>query len=674
MKSNTAIILAGLLPYFFGAVCGRGGTFEDNFDDCSLHSWWWRPSASGGSIIDETSGRIEMTQGSSDSAALHFRWPVEGDFTVEVDYELLNWPTPNTQSVALVVRDLLSNHVASIARVGQTDFGGDGYVSFTVDMGLSVSTPDTSGTLFMSRAGNVITTNLHSAPGHTTGPVLISLEFGSHGPSAGARIAFDDFVLIAPDMPELVPCQDNPGAVELDPSWINVWADEDTIDNRNPAVAYNPLHDEYLVVWENHRANMVDIHARRVAGSGDVLSWFSIATNPGKTNDQPVVAYSPAQDEYLVAYIYHYSGSDYDVWARRVAWDGSWMSAEFPIDQSGDLQWNPSLAYNEWGDEYLLVYENWWSGGTRDIVGKRLGSNGVLLTTRSIAGGTDFTRGFPAAAWNEARNQYLVAYTRNIGTNGDVFCRLLSAETAVLTVETSVCSDSYDQDFVSIAAGPDEYLAVWEDGVWGTDGYNIYARRIAGDGTPLGSPGGFPIARGNESLHVDPDVAFAPGGNGYLVAWRHFSPMASGQDVFARWVLRGEDAAFGGEFPVDATSQSQAKPAVAASPWGRYLVVEEDGWPGPDLEIRGRFLSPQLLIIAGTGKAQPQNAPGFWWHDWGCGWMYTVEAKNAWADAWSEVSGHWPTRASEWIDLSAVEGAAPQRLYRVRAHWSPPPQ
>ena len=90
-------------------------------------------------------------------------------------------------------------------------------------------------------------------------------------------------------------------------------------DRHVPAIAYNWLHNEYLVVWHNvwpsgHR----DIYARRVSDSGQLLSWFSISAGP---NDraQPAVAYNAINDEYLVVWMYNANGdgSTYEIWGTH---------------------------------------------------------------------------------------------------------------------------------------------------------------------------------------------------------------------------------------------------------------------------------------------------------------------------------------------------------------------
>jgi hypothetical protein len=44
------------------------------------------------------------------------------------------------------------------------------------------------------------------------------------------------------------------------------------LDNEQhlPAVAYNPIHDEYLVVWQNRWGANQDIYAQRLNGRGEL--------------------------------------------------------------------------------------------------------------------------------------------------------------------------------------------------------------------------------------------------------------------------------------------------------------------------------------------------------------------------------------------------------------------
>ena len=103
----------------------------------------------------------------------------------------------------------------------------------------------------------------------------------------------------------------------------------DTSDEHTPAVAYNYVHKEYLVVWDNEwPGGSRDIYARRVSEGGQILSWFAITT--GANNRlRPAVAYNAANNEYLVVWMYEVSSNVYEIWGRIIPWNGPGTNAEF---------------------------------------------------------------------------------------------------------------------------------------------------------------------------------------------------------------------------------------------------------------------------------------------------------------------------------------------------------
>lgn len=375
--------------------------------------------------------------------------------------------------------------------------------------------------------------------------------------------------------------------------FIHIWTG-DGVDNRMPAVAYNSNHDEYLVVWENDRGATRDIYARRVAGDGTIKSWFTIVSDANKWNWQPDVVYNPVEDEYLIVYTYQVSTSDYDIWARRVKWDGSWMSAEYAINQDSSKQWEPAVAYNSQNNEYLVVYENYWSGTMRDIAAQRVAADGTLLSWRNIASAANKIRRLPDVAYNAARNEYLIAYTFQHPTDGDILGKISSANMGTLGSEINIVDNTNDQDGVALTAAAGEYFAVWNDGT-PTHG-TIYGRRINGTGAlqPF-----IPIADHSGKNDVEPDVAFGPA-YGYLVVWRHM-PSLTEWDVYGRFVKVGQNSAAGGEFVIDDEGGTDQKsPATACAGTGQCLVVEEDNssMGGPvDYEIRGRFIESYSIFL-----------------------------------------------------------------------------
>ncbi|MBN2113194.1 MAG: hypothetical protein JW785_03605 [Acidimicrobiia bacterium] len=92
------------------------------------------------------------------------------------------------------------------------------------------------------------------------------------------------------------------------------------------AVAYNPAADRYLVAWADKRSYATrgyDIYARRLSGTGaPVTGDFRVTGNGGVADEEwPAIAYNPTADQYLVVW------QDYraettrgtDIFGRRVA-------------------------------------------------------------------------------------------------------------------------------------------------------------------------------------------------------------------------------------------------------------------------------------------------------------------------------------------------------------------
>jgi hypothetical protein len=381
------------------------------------------------------------------------------------------------------------------------------------------------------------------------------------------------------------------------PSWVPPMSGYldiflDNVNNRNPAIAYNSKHDEYLVVWWNDRGATRDISARRISGSGKLLSSFIVAHDGNKWNWLPAVAYSPVQDEYLVAYAYNQSSSNFDIWARRVKWDGSSMSPQFAITLAPERQWYPAVAYNSVNDEYLVVYENYWASDMRDIAAQRVrASDGVLLSWRNIASAPGTVRRLPAVAYNASRNEYCIAYTLQNTLNGDIYARITSANMGSLSAEHHLVDNGYHQDGVALASGPDEYLAVWEDGP-STTHRTIYGRRITGGGAlqPY-----IPIADQANQIFTEVAVGYSTF-YGYLVAWRDASVLTD-WEVRARYVKAAQNTAWQTVFPIDITSGHQKSPAVGCNRSGDCLVAYEDEWGGADYDLRGRLVMVARIYI-----------------------------------------------------------------------------
>jgi len=386
----------------------------------------------------------------------------------------------------------------------------------------------------------------------------------------------------------------------------------DTIDNGEPVVAYNSVRDEYLAVWEDYNATEIAIYGQRVSSDGQLVgSRITIAHYGTYTCTQPAVAYSPALDQYLVAYTsdskpssppYH----DYDLIARVVNGDGTLGDTLLIRAYTSEQTWHPAVAYNSQDDEFLVVWEiehgPYGSPNLRrDIYARRVYSDAALgwqLTTGLCvvtgdpgSGGDGRDRVEPDVAYNAARNEVLIAYTREITPDRDVLGKVVPTDLVGVFVssEITISAQTYDQSEVAVAGGPDEYLAVWQNED-SSGAFDVYGRRIRGsDGLPLGSDSGFVINHFLLASSFAPEVAYGPV-YGYMVAFQTDDGGAWQDDVYGNYIRVGQEAPDDIPFFVDGgMSSSQQQPDVACAPYGDCFFVDADDHTG-DYEIDGQFM------------------------------------------------------------------------------------
>jgi hypothetical protein len=385
-------------------------------------------------------------------------------------------------------------------------------------------------------------------------------------------------------------------------SYISVWTD--TVPSFDSQVAYNSRHDEYLVVWVDMKGMTWDIHARRIGGDGVPSSHFVVVHHENRHNYEPAVAYSPEHDEYLIAYTYDSLTPDSDVWARRVKWDGSWMSGEIHIRAEVDDQHRPAVAYNGQMDEYLVVYQNTWAGGLEDIAAQRVrASDGGLESWRNLATAPPAKpgekRSDPSVAYNVARNEYLITYSyrpTSIYDPADVRGKVTSGTMGDLSDEIHICDTSVSQEWPAVTAGPDEYLVTWVNRFTGDAADDIYARRVSGDGAPEGPTEGFVVAEGT-GYQIFSDVDYGAG-YGYLFVWRHVPAGTIGVwDVHGRYMMPSHDCPTGEAFQVSDTESFDTGVRVACAPSGSCMVAMDNIFSGTDLDIQGRMVSPHRVHL-----------------------------------------------------------------------------
>jgi len=284
---------------------------------------------------------------------------------------------------------------------------------------------------------------------------------------------------------------------------------------RDPKPAYNPVTDQYLVVWEDWRNDSDDIYAQFVKGDGSLVgSEFTISS---ASNDQssPDIVYNPSSNQFLIVFdddrLVQY---DYDIYGQIVKADGSSSGPDFPIATSADDQLLPVVAYNDIDHKFLVVWEDQQNPTTEpDIYARLLNADGTMAGPVFSISTSDAEQTTPDVAYNSTDNQFLVVWKHDT----EIYGRLVLAEKSFLGAEFLIATSSgiLSDPAVGFDDNTDQYLVAWSD----NEGWdNIYAQHVASDGTLVDAQ--FDLATGKGDFFY-PDMTFNSSTDQYLLVWQH---------------------------------------------------------------------------------------------------------------------------------------------------------
>jgi hypothetical protein len=363
---------------------------------------------------------------------------------------------------------------------------------------------------------------------------------------------------------------------------LNIWSlisplhVHDEPDEVHSAVAYNSQQQEYLVVWErDYSGGLKDICGQRVSRNGALVGPCITIAPVGYVLLDPAVAYNSQINEYLVVYAWDVAGGIYGM--RVSAATGQPVGSEITIATEASYSFsNPAVACAAESGGYLVVFERWGTGSTYGIRSVRVHNNGTVAgTALDIDPLSNITQPrYPNVAYNSARSEMLVVWQRLVSGTYDLYGQRVHmlagggyhAEGSIFLVLNFV-KDLKNPAVAALPqpAGVGQYLVVGQYEYSPTD-RDIYAQRVAGDGTLTGS---YLTIVSSTKDQVTPAVASSTTAQEYLVVWSGYG------DPHARTVTQG------GALGLDTTlfyGWDAAHVAVAGGPTGDYLVTDEDFW------------------------------------------------------------------------------------------------
>lgn len=269
-----------------------------------------------------------------------------------------------------------------------------------------------------------------------------------------------------------------------------------------PAVAFNPFRQEYLVVWhgDDNAGGLVDneneIWGQRVSSTGTLVGARFRISDMGGTGSAAYdatsadVAFNSTQREWVVVW----SGDDntgslvdeeFEIYAQRLDELGAELGGDYRLSDMGGTAntsfgaWYPAIAYNSNADEYLVV----WLGddnvdglvdGEYEVFGQRinywlgtLGGNDVRLSDAGGTGNATYQVIWdPDVAFNPADGEYLVTWSGEDTVDG------------MVNGEWEVFVQALDEDGLEIGANDERISDACDLG--NTNGF-VYAPAVAAD-------------------------------------------------------------------------------------------------------------------------------------------------------------------------------------------------
>lgn len=215
---------------------------------------------------------------------------------------------------------------------------------------------------------------------------------------------------------------------------------------KNPAVAYNPVNNEYLVTYSDSRAGGLDddLYGQRVAADVTLVGTtaaegFLIADTPGMQIQKNDVAFATSNNRFLVVW------EDYEqspccwgrIRARQISASGTVFPTIITLASDGSSEiYEPSVAYNADADKFAVVYADGRGGGLNDIGAAIVNADGTTAATNLLVVDRSQTTRHPDVAAVPGTTTFMTAFVSN---GGDFFVQRFGSNGA--TIETSAASN-----------------------------------------------------------------------------------------------------------------------------------------------------------------------------------------------------------------------------------------
>jgi hypothetical protein len=305
-----------------------------------------------------------------------------------------------------------------------------------------------------------------------------------------------------------------------------------------PKVVHNRIDNEYLVVWES----MEQVVARRLDAGGAPLGGdFTVpdAASSMRNDSSPAVAFDPLTKEYMVLWTSVpalFNGTPATVYARRVSGQGAPLGTNITAYVHQNIYvYGLGLAHNTTDNEYLAVWNADTDDAGYDAFAQRLSIDGSPVGQAQRMKKPEWQVA-PEVAYSPSEEAFVITYRENHNDgSGDISARALDASGLPQGNDFLVHSSAdawVSYSSVTYDDCAEKFLLAWS--VNGSPG-SVLANRFGSDG--VAAMDVLPVAPDvmvGHTSEIDIATAYSSTSRTHLVVFSAAGPVSLEEDIYAQ--------------------------------------------------------------------------------------------------------------------------------------------
>ncbi len=280
-----------------------------------------------------------------------------------------------------------------------------------------------------------------------------------------------------------------------------------------------------VYVWSDTRNGDRDVWAQKVDENGNTLWDNGGKLINGEVNRQEDIVIINTDNSLITAWVDFRNEESGDIYAQKLDYDGNiqWASEGIPLCVVPDIQISLNIVADNQGGAYIIWIDH--RNGNNDIYGVHLNSDGSLVN-----------------GWQQNGNP-------------------------IVTAPGSQYGHTFWED------GEGGAILVWTDGQE-VESKNIFAQRIAPDGTLMWGQNGIPIC--NESGNqTNPKIS--PDGTGnFIITWLDKRITGNNGDIYAQRINLSGEKLWSNDLLVYGDSDYQENPRIRQANDNGVFITWQD--------------------------------------------------------------------------------------------------